>query len=83
MGVLLFSVDISTLWWVQIDPMRCKVTPSIDWAVKMRMKMVTAMIIVMVVVKLVVGDDWLLVTKALLVMNRVTGANTMVMYSND
>ena len=72
MGVLLFSVDISTLWWVQIDPMRCKVTPSIDWAVKMRMRMVTAMIIAIMVVKLVVVDDWLLVTKTLLVKKRVT-----------
>ena len=68
----MFSVDISTLWWVQIDPMRCKVTPSIDWAVKMRMRMVTAMIIAIMVVKLVVVDDWLLVTKTLLVKKRVT-----------
>ena len=62
--------------------MRCKVTPSIDWAVRMRMRMVTAMIIVMVVVKLVVVDDWLLVTKTLLVMNRVTWPSSWGNYIN-
>ena len=32
-------MDISTLWSVQIDPIWCLVTPSIDWAGGMRMMM--------------------------------------------